>query len=171
MTQVRRGLLAALLKMGELGDPQGSLQAGQEGLEYRPREAWGWEERSPGPCGSGPCWLLWGPQGRPGVGVGGGGWASPGSCPPAACGQQRPLVAASMPLRVSAACCPSVGTAALCAGGPLLRPAPWGWGGRADPGSALQLFPGPRGRASMTGIQPAVWLPPAWSRCPEGWAC
>lgn len=37
MTQVRRGLLAVLLRMGELGDPQGCPQAGQEGLKYRPR--------------------------------------------------------------------------------------------------------------------------------------
>ena len=39
MTQVRRGLLAVLVRMGELGDPQGSLQAGQEGLRYRPQGA------------------------------------------------------------------------------------------------------------------------------------
>lgn len=49
MTRVRRGLLAALLRMGELGGPQGSPQAGQEGLEYRPQEAWGWEEQPSGP--------------------------------------------------------------------------------------------------------------------------
>lgn len=39
---------------------------------------------------------LWGPQGCPGRWGAG---ASPCSHPPAACGQQRPLVAASVPLR------------------------------------------------------------------------
>ena len=102
MTQVRRGLLAVLLRMGELGDPQGSPRAGQEGLEYSPGEPGAGRSGPPVPTPvtlspeKGHAVQLWGPQGRPREC---GGRASPGSHPSAACGRQRPLVAASMPLR------------------------------------------------------------------------
>lgn len=62
--------------------------------------------------------------------------------------------------------------------GPPLRTAPWARGGRAGPGGALWWFPGhvmrsnrSRAQASVTGVQPAVRLPPPQSRCPAGWAC
>ena len=40
MTQVRRGLLAVLLRMGELGDPQGSIHSSNRCLQSAFQRQW-----------------------------------------------------------------------------------------------------------------------------------